>query len=227
MSRQSIIDAVDKTVGEFCDDFHSHPTRFFTETDVMCRFYSILQQNLPFSKILDKDGCEHFLVHREYPTPFRCDMSGSKFELKDDDARTEKGGKYIRGHYDIVILNPEFISQHSYEVIKAQNYELYKSEVLSQINSSNPVILYGIEFMYKRDPLKYSRGKTKEKGIDNFIANVIQDADKLLASKNLAGGMFMGKIKMLTFIKGSSQEICSLLREKLSCRDEIVLCFGD
>ena len=225
MSHQSIIETVEKSIDLLCCKFHSHPTLFFTENDIVCYFYSVLQQNIPISKAIDKDGYEHCLIHREYPTPFRCDMGKSKFELKDDDTRTEKGGKYQRGHYDIVVLNPQFIRQHSYEVIKAQNYELYKDQALSKIESYNPVILYGIEFMFRRDPLKYSRGKNKEKGINEFIAKVTQDADKLLASKNMKG--FMDRVKMLTFVKGSSKEICSLLAEKLSLRNEIILCFGE
>jgi len=79
--------------------------------------------------------------------------------------------------------------------------------------------------MFSRDPLKYSRGKNKEKGINEFVAKVIQDADKLLASKNMKG--FMGQIKMLTFVKGSSKEIRSLLTVKSSLRNEIILCFGN
>lgn len=225
MSHQSIIKAIDDSIEVLCSEFRSHSTLFFTENDIVCYFYSILQQKLPISKTLDKDGYEHFLIHREYPTPFRCDMGKNKFELKDDEARTKKGGKYQRGHYDIVVLNPDFIGQHSYEVIKAQNYELYKDQVLSKIDSYSPVILYGLEFMYSRDPLKYSRGEVKEKGIDEFIAKVIQDADKLLASKNMGG--FMEQVKMLTFVKGSSKEIRSFLTEKLSWRNEIILCFGD
>ena len=65
--------------------------------------------------------------------------------------------KYQRGHYDMVILNPDFIKDHSYEVIKAQNYELYKEQVLSNMDRFKPVILYGLEFMYRREPLKYSK----------------------------------------------------------------------
>jgi hypothetical protein len=40
-------------------------------------------------------------------------------------------------------------------------------------------------------------------------------------------GGFMDKAKMLTFVKGTSKEIRSLLREKLSERNDIILCFGD
>jgi len=225
MNHQTIIKSVDNSIEVLCCEFRSHPTFLFTENDIVCYFYRILQQKLPISKTLDKDDNEHLLIHTEYPTPFRCNMSKNKFEVKDDDARTENGGKYKRGHYDIVVLNPDFIGRYSYEIINAQNYKLYKEQVLSNIDNYSPVILYGLEFMYVRSPLKYARCADKEKGIDNFIVKVIQDADKLLASKNIEG--FMDQVKMLTFLKGSSKEICSILKEKLSRRKEIILCFGD
>jgi len=225
MKHQIIIKAVDKSIKVLCSEFRAHPTLFFTENDLVCYFYSILQQKLPIFNAYDKDGRKHFLIHMEYPTPFRCDMSKNKFKLKDDETRTEKGGKYQRGHYDLVVLNPDFINQHQYEIIKAQNYELYKAQALSKIDRYKPIILYGIEFMFSRDPLKYSKGKNKQKGINGFVAKVTQDADKLLTSKNMEG--FMGQIKMLTFVKGSSKKINSLLTAKLSLRNEIILCFGE
>ena len=225
MNHQSIIESVEKSIEVLCSEFQSHPTLFFTENDIVCYFYSILQKKLLISNINDKDDHKHSLIHMEYPTPFRCDMSKNKFELKGDEERTEKGGKYQRGHYDIVVLNPDFINQNSYEVIKAQDYELYKKQVLSQIDNFKPVILYGLEFMFSRDSLKYSKGEDKERGIDKVVAEIIQDTEKLLASPNKLG--FMEQVKMLTFVKGSSKELCDLLREKLSKRNEIILCFAD
>ncbi len=224
MSHQGIIEAVNKSIDTISGEFRSHPTCFFTENDIVCRFYGIMLEELPVSKAIDKDGHEHFLVHREYPTPFRCDMSGGRFEVKDDDARTEKGGKFQRGHYDMVVLNPDFVDRHRFEVIRAQNYQLFKDEVVSKVDSYGPPILYGLEFMYRRDPLRYSRGTDREKGIEVFLAKVVQDADKLLASKERG---FIDQAKMLTFVKGNSKEICSLLTDRLSSRDEITLCFGD
>lgn len=224
MRHQSIIEAVDESIDALCSEFRSRPTLFFTENDIVCHFYGILHQRLSKPKALDKDGHEHCLVHREYPTPFRCDMSDGKFEVKDDDARTEKGGKYRRGHYDIVVLNPDFVGRHSYDVIRGQDYQLYKDEVVSKIDSYGPVVLYGLEFTYRRDPLRYSRGRDREKAIEVFKSRVEQDADKLLASRDRG---FMDQMRMLTFVKGSSKEICCLLRDKLSRRDEIALCFSD
>jgi len=224
MSHQGIIEAVNKSIDIIRSEFRCHPTRFFTENDIVCRFYAILQEELPISKAIDKDRNEHSLVHREYPTPFRCDMSDGKFVIRGEDERTAKGGKYRRGHYDIVVLDPDFVGRHPYEVIKAQNYQLYKDEVVSEVDRHGPPILYGLEFMYRRDPLRYSRGTDREKGIEIFKSRVEQDADKLLASRN---GGFIDQIRMLTFVKGTSKEIRPVLIDKLSGRNEVVLFFAD
>lgn len=224
MKQQEILKLVDTALEELCTQFQVQPTLFFTENDIVCYFYYILQQKLLFLRSSDKDGCEHFLIHREYPTPFRCSMSNNKFELKGDEERNEKGRKYKRGHYDIVVLNPDFIRQNSYEVIKAQDYELNKEYALVNIDKYKPMILYCLEFMYKRDPLIYSRGNNREKSIDEFVAKVIQDADKIMASKNVEGFMRLGK--MITFVKGSSKDIIDLLNNKLSERSDIKLYFS-
>jgi len=39
MKYQEIIDAVDKTILEVCNEFKSHPTRLYTENDIVCCFY--------------------------------------------------------------------------------------------------------------------------------------------------------------------------------------------
>lgn len=225
MNHSYIIDGVNKSIGQLCSVFKSTPSLFFTEYDINCYFYSLLRANLPDGSYKDRDGLEHSLIHTEYPTPFRCDMRGAKFERVDDEKRTPKGGKYRRGHYDLVILNPNFIRQHSFEVIKAQNYELYK-EVIDKLKagSYDPVILYGIEFMYSRDPLKFSRGDSKEKSIDQFVDKVNQDYGKLQESLKYHG--FMKEARMLVFVKGSSQEMGRAIESKLHNHSSVVACFA-
>lgn len=204
-----------------CKEFQRHPTHFFTENDIVCHFYHVLANQLGEFLVKDIDGFEHKIVHAEYPTPFRCDMGGTKFILKSENDRTPRGHKFERGHYDIVVLNPDFIRNHSFNVIKAQDLASYQNEVLEKM--AGPIVLFGIEFMYQRDPLKYSRGPDNIKTINEFIAKIIQDADKLLASKEYGG--FMKQIKMVTFIKGCPEGIRDILKNKTSHRGEIQLCF--
>jgi hypothetical protein len=226
MAYENIITAVDRSIEELCREFRSRPTLFYTEHDMVSFFYTILQRTLSMAKAHDRDASEHFLVHLEYPTPFRCDMGGDRFAIKGDDERTAQGGLYRRGHYDIVVLNPGFIKENSYELIKAQDYAMYKKLVLPKLSKENPAILYGLEFSLRRDPfplLKEREGKGRE-AIDAFIARVNQDADKLVASQAIQG--FMDRIKALTFVKGGADEVRTFLFKKLTERLEVLVCFS-
>ena len=226
MAHENIIGAVDQSIEELCKEFRSRPTLFYTEHDMVSYFYTILQRTLSMATVRDRDASEHFLVHMEYPTPFRCDIGEERFQIKGDDEQTPQGGLYRRGHYDIVVMDPGFIKEHSYELIKAQDYALYKKLVLPKLDKDHPAILYGVEFALRRDPfpmLKEGEGKGRA-AIDAFVAQVNQDADKLVASQAIPG--FMGRIKVLTFVKGGADEVRTFLFKTLSERVEVLVCFS-
>src|SRR4030042_53172 len=164
MAYENIITVVDRSIEELCKEFRSRPTLFYSEYDMVSFFYTILQHNLSMAKAHDRDGCEHLLVHMEYPAPFRCDMSGNKFQVKGDDEQSPEGALYQRGHYAIVVLNPDFIKEYSYELIKAQDYELYKKLVIPHLDRACPAVLYGLEFMLHRDPFPLLKEKGGERG---------------------------------------------------------------
>jgi len=226
MAHEQISGAIDQAIEALCKEFRSSPTLFYTEHDMVSFFYTILQRNLSMATARDRDASEHFLVHLEYPTPFRCDMEGDRFATKGDDERIPQGGLYRRGHYDIVVLNPDFISQYSYELIKAQDYALYKKLVLPKLSKENPAILYGLEFALRRDPFPLLKDKEGEgrKAIDAFVAEVNKRSDKLVASQAMPG--FMNRIKVLTFMKGGADEVRTFLFKTLSERQEVLVCFS-
>ena len=224
MAHEQIIGAVERSVEELCKEFRSRPTLFYTEHDMASFFYTLLLRNLPASKAHDRDGSEHLLMHMGYPTPFRCAMSRDQFQVKGDDDQTPEGTPYQRGYYSIVVLNPDFISQHSYELIKAQDYELYKKLVLPKLSKDNPAILYGLEFMLRRDPFPLLREERSKEMVDAFIAEVNTRADKLAASQGIPG--FMDRIKILTFMKGGVDEVRTFLFKTLSERPEVLVCFS-
>jgi hypothetical protein len=226
MAHENTIGAVDQSIEALCKEFRTRPTLFYTEHDMVSYFYTILQRTLSMATVRDRDASEHFLVHMEYPTPFRCDMEGGRFAIKGDDEQTPQGGLYRRGHYDIVVMNPGFIKEHSYELIKAQDYALYKKLVLPKLDRDNPAILYGLEFALRRDPfplLREREGKGRAV-IDAFVAQVNQDAEKLVASQAMPG--FMDCIKVLTFVKGGADEVRTFLFKTLSERMEVLVCFS-
>lgn len=182
---ESIIKKVENTIQIVINEFKSNATQYFTENDIVMYFYSKLQRELGNDEYLDKDGKRHFLVHGEYPTPTKLDMRGSSCEIM-----SEKS-KHKRGHYDIVILNPEFIGSHTYEEIKAQSFRDFMNTFKSNVNK--PIVLYGIEFMLSRDEFKSIDDEKR------FWDKTKQDARKLA----LTDKGFMGNKRMLAFIKGT------------------------
>ena len=226
MAHEQIIGAIDQSIEALCKEFRSRPTLFYTEHDLVSLFYAILLRTLSVATARDRDASEHLLVHLEYPTPFRCNMEGDRFAIKGDNERTPHGGLYRRGHYDIVVLNPDFISQYSYEHIKAQDYALYKKLVLPKLSKETPAILYGLAFAFRSDPfplLKDREGEGK-KVIDAFVAEVNKRADILVASQAMPG--VMDRIKVLTFVKGGADEVRTFLFKTLSERPEVLVCFS-
>jgi hypothetical protein len=210
-----IIDAVDEALRMMEAEFLREPTRFFTENDLVCRFHRIVNERLECSGLAlasDRNGCPHSLVHCEYPTPFRCDMGGLAFRRARDDERTDSGGKFGRGHYDIAVLNPDVVKRHRYEEVRGQNYELLTGGVLPGLSDSGPLILYGLEFVFSRDAIRPFGGE--ETAVPRFISEVIQDAEKLMASVNEQ--RFMRQGMLLAFLFGTQPEAINDIRACLS-----------
>lgn len=221
-----IVEMVNTSIDALCREFQDNPTLFFTENDLVCKFYELLPKELKTTQIhdCDKNPKSHRLVHMEYPTPFRCDMNKSSFRLVSETQRKitngKEGGKYKRGHYDIVILNPLAISQFTHEQIRGQDFELFKSHVKNKISHSNPMILYAIEFMLHRGKMN------SEKTAQDFIEKIMQDYNKLEASRNpktpeYACPGFVQEYRTVAFYTDVKQE--KVLREKLGKYGKITL----
>jgi hypothetical protein len=204
MTNHEIIQLIEREILQLRKVFEDKPTLFFTEDDIVCYFYTLLFDKLGNHIVFDKQNNPHALIHKEYPTPFRCDMRDKGFRVPDKDEKTEKNGSFRRGHYDIVVLNPDFITQNDYDVIKAQNYKNFIKEIKHEYNQwSYPPVLYGIEFMFSRDTIKESNGLNRNKAIEDYVKKVDQDTKKLVEAKNIN---FMNEYKMLVFIKSTSSD---------------------
>ena len=79
------------------EEFRKDPTLFFTEHDLVSRAYELIQEKVGHHKVPGADGNSHYLVHHEYPTPFRCDMRGHSFAVKGDDDRHLRAGNISAG----------------------------------------------------------------------------------------------------------------------------------
>jgi len=119
----------DKVIDILTLSFKEAPQRFFTEHDIHSNLYRITEDELSRIGVFffkTHDGHVTSLVHHEYPTPFRCDMSNYEFRVAREEDRTPRKGLYKRGHYDLVIFNPDFISQNDFIVVTGKNYQLLK-----------------------------------------------------------------------------------------------------
>ena len=106
--------------------FRECPQCYFSEHDIHSVLYHLTQEQLKQhveTSQITLDGYNTSLVHHEYPTPFRCDMQGYKFRRAGEEERTPKGGLYKRGHYDLVILNPDFVKNNTLDIVCGKNYK--------------------------------------------------------------------------------------------------------
>jgi hypothetical protein len=194
----------------------------------------LVQEALQYQTVTGKDGNSFYLVHHEYPTSFRCDMSGSDFERKseeaspkkDEEARTDqkdeaklKKGKYQRGHYDLVVFNSNFFRECNFSEAKGQDYEQLKRTVPQIINKiKEPAILLGVEFMLNRDPYP------SQKQADRWFAKVEQDYDKLQASQTWENKPFMQDYLMLAFDSRERTEYSGQVEEDLRVFEKLIYC---
>ena len=155
-----------------------------------------------FSK--SKDGLEVSLVHHEYPTPFRCDMSNHDFKIATESERTKKGGHFKRGHYDLVVLNPNFIEKYDAIVVAGKNYRRFCKEK-EKFDISPMQWVCEIVF-----------GTHVESGLmPNFIDIITQDAKKVIESLQYKVGKvnFSTKGSVMVFFGAPDKRIRQVERE--------------
>jgi hypothetical protein len=152
--------------------FREAPRRFFTEHDLHSHLYRLVETELSDRGELffdTLDGHKASLVHHEYPTPFRCDMSKHGFRIARDEEPTPKGGLYRRGHYDLVILNPDFVRRYDLVIVAGKNYEQFR---LARDKIDVTPLLWVCEIIF---------GAHVEDDLPiNWIKHVTQDSEKVI-----------------------------------------------
>ncbi len=202
------LQSIHQAVTELQKEFRQNPSLFFTEHDVAGRCYSLIQSALQYPTVTGKDGSLFYLVHLGYPTPFRCDMTNENCDYKSENDPTPQGNKYQREHFDLVVFNPTFLKECTYELIKGQNFEKLKQGlpfVLYQ--TQEPAILFGLEFMFN------SATFSSPKQAENWRDLVLQDYKKLQNSENWEYMPFMKEYRMLAFDGASDNEYSEFLKQ--------------
>jgi len=141
-------DVKNKIINELQAIFRKYPQQYFSEHDIHSVLYHLTQKQLKHHGATSQTtlgGYNTSLVHHEYPTPFRCDMQGYKFRRAGEEERTPKGGLYKRGHYDLVILNPDFVKNNTLDIVCGKNY---KKLWLALPKLSIQLLIWACEIIY-------------------------------------------------------------------------------
>jgi hypothetical protein len=165
----AVWNAINKTINKF----RENPYYFFTESDIHSYFYHALYSS-NFEESTN-DIKRIYCIHREYPTNFRY----RKQDLLNDaiSAPNQIDGRTgSRGHYDIAVINPEFIkSVNSEKDIVNKDIKLVIHRKNNNRNINIKELLFAIEF-------KYVIRNTKQ-----FADEVKMDNKKLLFAVNNGG----------------------------------------
>ena len=172
--KEEINEAVWRAINKTINKFREHPYYFFTESDIHSYFYYALYSSK--HEALTKDGKQMYCIHREYPTNFRY----NKKELLDNTISEPcelEGTSGSRGHYDIAVLDPDFIkSVNTEKDIVNKNVSLVIERAQNNKNFINSKeLLFAIEFKYVINNSK------------NFVNEVKMDNKKLLFAIEFGG----------------------------------------
>jgi len=173
---------VDRLIDIFRNNYRHF---FFNEKEMHAYLYHLFVDKQTF---LSKNGLN--LLHTEYPTPFKCIMgeSYSEFQVAPDDSN------HKRGHIDIVLINPNFISWIFENKRKFKPIDYIKGltnkpfceyiqemkNVYGEFNCKikEPILLSALEFKFFR----------RTEGITAPINLVSQDIQKLLQLETIKVG---------------------------------------
>jgi len=118
---KQVFDGIIKTINRF----RKKPFHYFTEADIHSSLLNDIMTGAPDVLSVKENNISISLVHQEYPTHFRykkMDLlhkyEGSNDQIqKDSNLDIKENGH--RGHFDLSILNPEFIKKMFSEKIKS------------------------------------------------------------------------------------------------------------
>ncbi len=136
---------IDKCIAILSEKFRKWPYNFFTESDAHSYlYYSFFRYGIPALKILYPSANSNIrtvLIHREYPTFFRY----SQKELRLCKLNESEG---TCGHYDMVVLNPDFIKGHEIQQVISKD-----NTIRQTVKYDDNHLLASIEFKLLHKPL--------------------------------------------------------------------------
>lgn len=169
--------------------FREKPLLFFTEADIQTYLHKdLITGNTPHLTI--REG-RISLIHREYPTNFRYKKSRLLVGYSDEElAETELTNKSIRsrGHFDLVVLNPEFlntmIAKHK-RINNSMEQIINKSVYMAIDRQSDPDCIPNEEILYAIE-IKYLH-RFNYKNI-SMLDQILMDNEKLSIAQRRTSG---------------------------------------
>jgi hypothetical protein len=114
-STQKLLIQLETALHRLVESFWEEPYRFFTESDAVTALQSWVAARPELAGVHHTtDGFEIGLLHREYPTFFR---------LSDQDPTRRQRAPYGRGHYDLVVLDPDFLRAHDAGTVTNRRFD--------------------------------------------------------------------------------------------------------
>jgi len=116
-----LVAGIESSISELARRFRESPLDFFTESDLHSWLYHAL---LEIPELLRRYGMAEasgktVLVHREYPTFFR---------FRERLPVEKTGPPARRGHYDLVVLNPDFVTTYPPEIVTNQTFSMVEGK---------------------------------------------------------------------------------------------------
>ncbi|MDV6237689.1 hypothetical protein CH379_018820 [Leptospira ellisii] len=225
-----IQDTVERCIQKLVKTFQENQDEFFfTEKDLQSYFFHCLLEEDRF--IYAYKNRSHLLIHTEYPTPFKCIMDKNTGNVYPDFGPERR----MRGHIDIIILNPNYIKwivdcgcfYNSIYGLKNDLYGNYMPGMIRNYRTFNeeygePIIEYAIEFKFFRHT--YSGKKYP-------LLGVLTDINKLKLFCNFKSSSpereihFAGRSKSIVFLGEKTVDVLlgPLREEEKRCGGQLMV----
>ena len=121
MKSLELIVKIESKIKTLVNHFKQKPLNYYNEADIHAYIYHAFYRDKSFSKQYPTVNPDQktVLIHREYPTFF-------KFERKIPIVPSERAER--RGHYDFVVLNPEFVTANPFKVVVNNDFRVTAKE---------------------------------------------------------------------------------------------------
>jgi len=135
-----------------------------------------------------------------------------------DNEPTPKGGLYKRGHYDLVIFNPEFIRNHTLDVVTGKDYQKLRA-VLPKLNIEP--LIWACEIIYFPGIRKLP---------ENAVKIIEQDTQKVRATldyKIVENKTFckIGSVHVFTSFPETTAHLLKQETEKIAQKHKVEITF--